>query len=118
MIIPCTLDPAGHIAVVRPVGELDIATADALRDALARACSGEADTVVVDLAAVTFVDSSVIGLLVATAKQLRRGGCHLLIVNATSRPMRTLQLTGAPSVVDVRPLGAQLDPEVAACLSA
>lgn len=118
MIIPCTFDATRHIAVVRPVGEMDIATVKALRDALARACSSEADRVVVDLAAVTFIDSSAIGVLVVTAKTLRRGGCNLIIVNATSRPMRTLQLTGVPSVVDVVPPGAQLDPEVAAFLSA
>ena len=117
MIIPCTLDATRRIAVVRPAGELDIAAADGLRDALARACRSEADRVVVDLGGVTFVDSSVIGVLVATAKQLQRAGCHLLIVNATSRPMRTLQLTGVPRVVVVVAAGAQLDPDVAACLS-
>lgn len=118
MIIPCTFDATRHIAVVRPVGEMDIATAEALKDALARACASEADTVVVDLAAVTFIDSSAIGVLVVTAKKLRRAGCNLLIVNAASRPMRTLQLTGVPSVVVVAPPGAQLDAEVAAFLSA
>lgn len=118
MIIPCTVDATGRIAVVRPVGEMDIATAEALRDALARACASEADTVVVDLAAVTFIDCSAIGVLVVTAKTLRSAGCKLLIGNAASQPMRTLQLTGVPSVVVVAPPGAQLDPEVAALLSA
>jgi anti-sigma B factor antagonist len=53
--------------VVRPRGEVDIATSPALRTEL-DACEG---AVVLDLAEVTFLDSSGLGAIAATYKRLR-----------------------------------------------
>ncbi len=44
--------------VIRPVGELDIATADALTSALHEAIHSETPSVLLDLSRVTFIDST------------------------------------------------------------
>ena len=54
-------------------GELDLATRDVLRDCLL-GCRGD---VVVDLAAVEFLDSSAIGVLVSQRNRLLRDGGSL-----------------------------------------
>ncbi len=48
----------GTIACLRPSGELDLATAPQFRDAYARAQEGEPEVLLIDLADVTFIDST------------------------------------------------------------
>lgn len=59
----------GEIAVVALQGELDLYNAQRVRDALAAAVE-EAPRVVVDLADVTFVDSTAMGLLIEARSRL------------------------------------------------
>ncbi len=51
-------EPLGDGRLIRPIGELDIATSDALTDALRAALHSEARSVVLDLSGVTFIDSA------------------------------------------------------------
>lgn len=69
--------PSRRIACVIPKGELDIVSAPELRRALDSA--DEASLVVVDLAQVTFLDSTVLGVVVAAARQLAACGRRLII---------------------------------------
>lgn len=48
---------APGVAVVAPAGEIDVATVDQVRDHL-RACEADAATLVLDLRAVAFMDTS------------------------------------------------------------
>jgi anti-sigma B factor antagonist len=89
-------------SVVAPVGELDLRAHAALREALLDACGAERP-VVVDLARVTFVDSSAIGLVVSAAKRCRKQGLELRVVNAGGQPLRVLRLTGVDLLVPVEP---------------
>ena len=74
-------------------GELDLSSADRLRKALLDICLGR-DLVLVDLAAVTFLDSTVMGLLVAGAKRCAATGGQLLLTGAQGDPLRTLTIVG------------------------
>jgi anti-sigma B factor antagonist len=85
--------PTRRVAVVAPSGELDLVSVDQLRRALLQACEAER-LVVVDLAAVTFMDSAGLGVLVGAAKRLQHRGAALQILNATGEPLRVIQLTG------------------------
>lgn len=97
-----TVGTAGGSAVVvlSPTGELDLATSTALRDALAEACD-QGLVVVVDLAEVTFVDSTALGVLVGAARRLQAGGCHLTVRNASGRVHTVLVMTGLDRLFDV-----------------
>jgi anti-sigma B factor antagonist len=70
-------------------GEIDIATAPAIRRFLMAAISGGNVHLAVDTSGVTFIDASGIGVLVASANRARqaRGGLSLL---APSRQVRRL----------------------------
>jgi anti-sigma B factor antagonist len=93
---------ATEARVVAPVGELDLRSHAAFREALLNACAADR-AVIVDMARVTFMDSSAVGLVVATAKRCRRQGIELRVVNAGGQPLRVMRLTGADLVVPIEP---------------
>jgi len=64
--------------VVRLAGELDLYNADAVRAALFEAASGAAERLVVDLAAVSFIDSTALGVLIEARTKLDNRGSFLL----------------------------------------
>jgi anti-anti-sigma factor len=92
-----------RVAVVAPSGELDISTAAELRHALLDACEAER-LVVVDLARVTFLDSSGLGLLVAASRRMRERGASLHVANAQGVPLRAIRLTNLVDVLNVHEL--------------
>ncbi|GAB3435269.1 STAS domain-containing protein [Flindersiella endophytica] len=66
---------SGGSLVIRPIGEIDMATAPQLRRALLRLLASSRRPVVIDMAGVEFIDSSGIGALIAgyqCARQLHR----------------------------------------------
>jgi anti-sigma B factor antagonist len=74
-------------------GELDLADVPALREQLARTTEGDVD-LCVDCAGLTFVDSSVISVLVDVDEQLEARGNKLIVVNLDPRPRRVFTLLG------------------------
>lgn len=85
------------------VGDHDISTAHDVRRALLDA-GAKAVLIVVDLAACTFLDSTVVGVLVSGAKR----GHRLIVINAHDLPARTLKLTGVNQLVPVYELAGPL----------
>jgi anti-anti-sigma factor len=94
-----------RVSVVAPVGELDLHRHAELRAELLDAVSSDVP-VVVDMARVTFMDSSAIGLIVGTAKRCREAGGDLRVVNAGGQPLRVMRLTGLDQLVSVEEAGA------------
>ncbi|MDX6521967.1 MAG: hypothetical protein QOG02_1521 [Gaiellales bacterium] len=83
---------AGDGAVVIALaGELDLATADQLRDALERAGEG-GKTVRVDARQVTLLDSTSLGVLLFFARRLRDRGGWLELIYATPSVAKTLEV--------------------------
>ena len=85
-------DPA--VAIASVTGEIDIASAGALRTNLLRLASAPAVGLVVDLTAVSFVDSSGLNALVAAWTQLDERGGRLVVAAATPLVVRLLEVTG------------------------
>ena len=67
------------VAVVIAPAEMDVANAGALRDAITSAGTGRA-TIVVDMTATEFCDSSGLSVLVWAHKRARAGGGELRLV--------------------------------------
>jgi anti-anti-sigma factor len=86
----------GATTVVLASGELDLAARDALRAALAPLTG----TVVVDLADVTFLDSSCIGVLAGAGQRLRDLGGDLQVRNPGDVPRRALEITGLGGMIE------------------
>src|SRR5690606_10295659 len=84
---------AGRVTVT-PSGQIDLATAPALADALRQARSGDASEVVVDLTRVDFMDSAGVRVLIDAARETDRGGGRLYLSGAHGWVARVLEITG------------------------
>jgi anti-sigma B factor antagonist len=85
--------------VVALRGEFDVATADL--DRLAELVQQSDSSVVVDLDAVTFVDSTALGLLVGFQKLVNQRGLAFAIRRPTRRVEQLLAITGLDRVLGV-----------------
>ena len=83
-------------------GELDLATASKLEDALAE-LSSSADPVVVNLSECTFLDSAGMRVLLTTAHRLAGEDRSLRVVTADSRILRVLEITAVDTLIAVHP---------------
>jgi anti-anti-sigma factor len=90
----------GDRCVVALHGELDMAGVDDLHELLAGALS-RAPSVVLDLSAVTFIDSTVINTLIKTHQAAIAAGSRFAVTNATRQVHRVLDMTGVlPTLSD------------------
>lgn len=87
--------------VVTCAGELDLATVDALTDALDRVRRSDPTPVVIDLSAVTYLGSTGLNELVRAYKCLGRS--RLRVVTARPETLRLLRITGLDEVLVVLP---------------
>ena len=78
-------------AVLRCSGDEDVATQAMRRHALSRALNAESD-VVVDLAELTFADTSLVVDLALIARRLRRRGRQLLLRDAQPQVWRVIDV--------------------------
>ncbi|MDQ3723099.1 MAG: STAS domain-containing protein [Actinomycetota bacterium] len=68
----------GEAHIIELIGELDLAGAPRLEQALRDAEAGDASSIVVDLGALDFIDSTGLRLLVMAAERLKEGRFSLL----------------------------------------
>jgi len=78
--------------VVHLAGEFDMLAADAMEDLLVSAAAD--GPLVVDLGAVTFIDSCGIRALIAAHNAARGAGHPYSLANATGQPRRVLSMAG------------------------
>ncbi len=80
---------SGHALIVEVVGEIDLGTSGELESALL-AAPGDAGRVVVDLAGVTFLDSSALNALIRQEKRLAAHGTELTLVIPAGTPAQAI----------------------------
>jgi anti-sigma B factor antagonist len=98
---PDRYDDHGDVGVVTLSGEVDIATADGFRAAVHRACEMRHDTVEVDLSAVSFIDSSGIGLIAELVRHQRQHGGRVVVRGANASVERTFRLCAMDQAVEL-----------------
>jgi anti-sigma B factor antagonist len=81
-------------------GELDLASAPRMKRALAEAINGGARQIVLDLAGVTFIDSTALGVLVGIQRNLR-DGARLAVARAVPDVLNVFELTGLDATFDI-----------------
>jgi anti-sigma B factor antagonist len=86
-------DLQGEVLAVTVRGELDMSTTPQLTDALEKAAEQPVTEVTLDLAGVTFIDSSALRVLVLTGRSLADKGCTLQIGPRSDRVARILTMT-------------------------
>jgi anti-sigma B factor antagonist len=90
-LAPANITGDGAVGIAL-AGELDLATADQLRDALERATGAGGNTVRVDARRVTLLDSTSLGVLLFFARRLRDRDGWLELMYATPSVARTLEV--------------------------
>lgn len=82
-----------HVRVVA-AGEVDLTTVDRLGKELATALDQDVSAVVIDLAGVSFLDSSGLYALVRAHNRAKANGRQLSLVNLQPRVRKVFELTG------------------------
>jgi anti-sigma B factor antagonist len=91
------------VSVVSAAGEIDIATAPALRDKLESSIDRRPAVVVVDLLGVTFMDSTALGVLISALKRCRDLGGTMRIVVSDPRVLKVFEITGLTELFSIFP---------------
>lgn len=89
--------------MVQVRGDVDVASAPAMREAIDALIVAGHRRLVLDLTEVSFIDSTGLGVVVGRLKGLRREGGRLVIAAAHERVLRVLTITGLDAVIEVHP---------------
>ncbi|HBO54710.1 STAS domain-containing protein [Janibacter terrae] len=103
MPITITTSEAGEVHIVHVSGEIDVTSAAVLRDALEALIADGRRRLTLDLSAVTFMDSTGLGIVVGRLKRLSRHGGTMTVAAAHPRVLRVFSITGLDQLLDVHP---------------
>jgi anti-sigma B factor antagonist len=87
--------------VIAVVGEVDIASAPELKQALESVTAVKPEMVIVDLTLVEFLDSTGLGVLVGAFKSCSDAGVGFRIVASDRRVLRVFEVTGLTEVFEI-----------------
>ena len=90
--------PTGSWIVMPLTGDVDLASAPALRTRLVEATSDAPAHVILDLTRLDFIDSTGLGVLVGTLRRVRGGGGEMRIAGAPPGIERVFSVTGLDRV--------------------
>ena len=93
----------GGVPIVVVRGEIDVATAPQLRDRLRAMTETNPPLSVVDLSAVTFLDSTGLGVLVGAVTERRDAGADLRLVVTEPHITKVFSITGLDEVFSIYP---------------
>ncbi len=94
----------GRVAELVLSGDLDMSATFRLEPVLDRLFDGdEVSELVLDLSGVSFVDSSGLGLLIATHARSQEAECPMAIVNASPEVQRVFRIAGVDDVLPITP---------------
>ncbi|MDQ1513153.1 MAG: anti-sigma factor antagonist [Microbacteriaceae bacterium] len=91
--------PEKGLAIVRPVGRLNLTSATGMRERVRDLVAEGHIRVVIDLAAVSFLDSSGLGALVGGLKSTRQAGGDLRIAAPSEQVRMVLRLTNMDRIL-------------------
>jgi anti-sigma B factor antagonist len=93
----------GEQSVLDVVGEVDVYSAPELRERLSELLKASTPSLVVNLAEVSFLDSTGIGTLVAGLNRAVQFGGTLTLVCDHERILKLFRITGLDTVFSIRP---------------
>jgi anti-anti-sigma factor len=95
-----TTEVVGTNAVIAVRGEVDIASASALRDALLALLTGDVPELTVDGSGVTFIDSSGLAVLLMASRRWGETGKRIVLRSPSKTLARIVDLTGVRRAFD------------------
>lgn len=103
---PLSIDisfPVEGVALVELVGELEVGTVDAFSVRMADLQGGGRAHVVIDVAGITFIDSSGINALVQSVRTVEARGGTAVVAAPSVVAQRVFAITLLPQVITVEP---------------
>ncbi len=97
----------GASVTARVVGELDLVTAPALEQRLAQLHEEGARALTLDLAELSFIDSSGLSALVSTLKLYRSHGGDIVLRSPTRATAKVLEISGLNQVFRIEHDGSE-----------
>jgi anti-sigma B factor antagonist len=94
---------ADDLAYLSVRGELDLAAAPTLREHLYAAVDRSSGPLIVDLLAVTFIDSTALGVLIGTRERCAERGIELRLVLEDARIIKIFEITGLTELFTMSP---------------
>jgi anti-sigma B factor antagonist len=91
----------GDAVTMAVEGEVDVATAPALRDELYRLIDRGTKRIVVDLGGMDFIDSTGLGVFVGALKRSREGGGELELRSLKPAARKIFDITGLSSAFNI-----------------
>ena len=86
---------------LRLTGEIDMSSAEQLRDALLSAARHLGSTLRIDMAGVTFMDSTGLAVLIFTQRRVSEEGGRLILDRPSSQVLRVLQVSGTDRLLEI-----------------
>jgi anti-sigma B factor antagonist len=99
------------VPVLEATGELDLAVAPWLSDQLDALFVGGASSVILDLSAATFLDSTALGVLVGVLNRCKELGGQVHLVVTEPQILRVLSITGLSQEFVIHGSRAELNAE-------
>jgi anti-sigma B factor antagonist len=96
------IDIEGHPVLV-VYGELDLMTSPRLHDAVTQILAERPRIVLIDLANVTFLDSTALGTLVVAQRHVADSGAELRLVAVAPQPAKIFEVTGLADRFNIFP---------------
>lgn len=101
----------GDVHVLALSGELDLSGAPVVEQELASIAPAapDANTMIIDLRGLTFIDSTGLRLLIETSRRTEACGQHLLLVPPVERVFRVFEITGLDRLLPFEAAPLELD---------
>ncbi|MGZ4427817.1 MAG: STAS domain-containing protein [Nocardioidaceae bacterium] len=93
----------GDLGVIEAKGEIDMASAGMLRQAVTDLLGNGVSRLVLDMTTVTFIDSTGLGILVGARKKLQHLQGSFSVVCQSPRILRLFNITGLAAALSVYP---------------
>jgi len=90
-------------------GEIDVYTAQKLRDSLLPLTLDAGTNIKVDLKNVTYMDSTGLGIFINVLKSAKENNSSLQLVNLQKRVYRLFSITGLDQVIDISALSQEVN---------
>jgi len=94
--------PGDGEVTLRVAGEIDMSTAELLREALLAAIRHHDSTVRLDMADVSFMDSTGLAVLIFSHRRITQEGGRLILDRPNARVTRVLQVSGTDRLLDIQ----------------
>ena len=88
--------------VVRPLGEVDLASSPQLRAKLGELIAGNPTRLILDLSQVSYMDSSGVATLVEAMQQCRRNSATLALAALQTRVRSVFEIARLDTVFDIQ----------------